>query len=125
MNAISEATYDYLNDAYSKLMEKYTNLIEENERLKKCYYTTNESWKELQTENYKLHKIVKYIQSIINKPFSVYLINRPEYNQLKKLIYDVDNLEVMNEEMDSSDISDNVNSNGRSTSSSIQNKNTK
>lgn len=119
MNTISEVTYDYLNDAYSKLMDKHTNLIEENERLKKCYYTTNESWKELQTENYKLHKIVKYIQSIINKPFSVYLINRSEYNQLKKLIHDVKNLEVMNEEMDSSDINDNTNSDGSSISSSI------
>lgn len=128
LNIVSASTYEFLNNAYDKLMDKHTNLIEENERIKKCYYTINESWKELQIENAKLHKVVKYIQVILDKPFSVYLISRSEYKQLKKLIYDVENLEVVNEEVYCSDISSDVNSNSGSLSdstSSISNRITK
>lgn len=117
---ISDSSYDYITDTYTKLMDKNESLTEENERLKKCYDITNESWKELQIENAKLHRIIKYIQRIINKPFSVYLISKPEYNHLKNLVSDLDieNLEVVNEEMDCSDISNNVSSDNGNLSSS-------
>ncbi len=54
LNIVSANTYEFLNKAYDKLMDKNACLVEENERLKKCYYTTNESWKELQIENTSL-----------------------------------------------------------------------
>jgi hypothetical protein len=54
INIVSASTYEFLNNAYTKLMDKNAYLFEENERLKKCYYTTNKSWKELQIENTSL-----------------------------------------------------------------------
>lgn len=104
---------------YTKLMDTNTYLIEENKRLQKCYDITNESWKQLYEENIKLHRVFKYIQRIINKPFSVYLLSKPEYNQLKKLIYDVENMEVANEEVCCGNINDRNNSNNGSLSGTI------
>lgn len=92
LNVVPASTYEFLNNAYDKLMDKNEFLIEENKRLNRYYDITNESWKQLQIENIKLHRIVEYIKEIINKPFSVYLINRSEYNQLKELLSEIEEL---------------------------------